>query len=528
MRMANTKSFAAAALSVVLALVLLAGCGTNAGNNGGETGNAAKTGDGSAGASTGKKPVELSMFIDFPWYPVKEWKGPIADMITEKTGVKLNITVSTDDNQLPVMIASGNLPDLIFTANQVDRLSNSNLSYPWDDLINKYAPDFKIDPTRKLVNSAPDGKFYTVRNAFATQEEWNANPFALGNDGNPGVAVRTDILKALGNPQIKTVDDFVNVLEKVKAKYPDMVPLIMDPNWMEQYFKAQFGVDVGGTELYEGDDNKLHMFITHPKMLEYYKFMNSLYRKGLIIGENFAFSNDQIDDDYANSGKAFAHMHTVSIADTDNLAAKKSGKPYTWQMLPTALSPDAVLVNDGIGFAGTFITKSNKHPEESIKFLQYLASDEGKKLVMWGVEGKQWHMDPKGYPVFNYNPNDGDYVNSQGLKWYYFYSDAIAEGLRAYVPGTQTTEALLETKKITKIRPVLGLIHAPADSEEQTIKTKIDDLVKNQRAKIILAKTEQEAVQAYQDMINTAQQYGMGKYEQWATEQYAQKKDLMK
>jgi putative aldouronate transport system substrate-binding protein len=221
-------------------------------------------------------------------------------------------------------------------------------------------------------------------------------------------------------------------------------------------------------------------------------------------------------------------MHTVSIAESDNLDAKKKGQPFEWKMLPTALSPDAVLVSDGIGFAGTFITKNNKHPAESINFLKYLASDEGKKLVMFGIEGKDWKMNPEGYPEFNYNPNDGDYVNSHGLKWYYFYSDAIVEGLRAYVPGSQTTEALLQVKEITKVRPVLGLIHAPADSEEATIKTKIDELVQNQRTKIFLAKSEDEAVQAYNDMVKTAEQYGMAKFEQWATEQYAMKKNLMK
>jgi len=524
MHNATANKWAYLASSMLLVLVLLAGC---SGGDAPNQGNASPS-TGGASSPAAKTPVELSMFIDMSWYPVKEWKGPIAEAITEKTGVKLNITVATDDNQLPAMIASGNLPDLIFTNSQVDRLSNPNLSYAWDDLIEKYAPDFEIDPMRKLVNMAPDGKFYTVRNAFATQAEWDANKYALGNDGNPGVAVRTDIMQELGNPKIQSLDDFVHVLEQVKAKHPDMVPLVMDPNWEEQYFKAQFGIDVGGSELYEGNDGKLHFYLTHPKMLDYYKFMNSLYRKGLILAENFAFSNDQIDDDYADSGKAFAHMHTVSIAESDNLDAQKKGQPFKWQMLPTALSPDAVLVSDGTGFAGTFITKNNKHPAESIHFLKYLASDEGKKLVMFGIEGKDWKMNPEGYPEFNYNPNDSDYVNSQGLKWYYFYSDAIVEGLRAYVPGSQTTEALLQVKKITKVRPVLGLIHAPADSEQATIKTKIDDLVQNLRTKIFLAKSEDEAVQAYNDMMKKAEQYGMSKFEQWATEQFASKKDLIK
>lgn len=79
----------AATLAAVLAFTLLSACGNNGNGEG------AKQGGDSPEKSGGVK--ELSLFIDAPWYPVKEWKGPIAEKITEKTGVKLNVTVATDD-----------------------------------------------------------------------------------------------------------------------------------------------------------------------------------------------------------------------------------------------------------------------------------------------------------------------------------------------------------------------------------------------------------------------------------------------
>jgi putative aldouronate transport system substrate-binding protein len=187
-----------------------------------------------------------------------------------------------------------------------------------------------------------------------------------------------------------------------------------------------------------------------------------------------------------------------------------------------------VLVNAGLGFSGTFITKKNKHPMESIQLLKYLASDEGKKLVMFGIEGEHWTMNPQGYPEFKYNTADGDFTVKNGLKWWYLYSDAIVEGLRGYVPGTQNTEALMQAKKITKIRPDLGLIQPLADSEERTIKTKIVEMVNNEKVKIFLAKSDEEAAKAYENMVKTAKQIGLEKYEKWANEQYAKKKALLK
>ncbi|MBW5445263.1 extracellular solute-binding protein [Cohnella sp. CFH 77786] len=512
-------------LVVVLVLALLSACSKSNGGGNQGTPEASPSAAGSEPASHGKDPVELSLFIDAPWYPVKEWKGPVADKITEKTGVKLKVTIATDDKQLPLMIASGDLPDLVFTYANVDRLSDSKLSYPWNELIANYAPDFKIDKTRIAIHTMDDGNFYTVRNAFATQEEMAQNKYSLGNDGNPGIAVREDILKELGNPPLRTLDDFVKVLGRVKEKYPDMIPLTMDKDWMEQYFLQQSGVE-GLLDGWYERDGKVDYVLRQPETLEYFKFMNSLYRSGFILAENFAYTNDQIDDQYATSGKAFAHSHTVSVADSDNIKVKNNGGSFTFKLLPSALSDKTVSVSSGLGFAGTFITKNNKDPEASIKFIQYLASEEGKKLTMFGVEGVHWTWNDEGYPNLKYDPSDSDFVNGNGIKWWYLYNDGVTEGMLSYVPGTQKTQALMERKAFTVYKPALGLIQTQPDSPEKTLKTKIDEMVKNEKVKIYLAKSEEEAVANYNNMLKNAEKLGLQKLVDWANETYQKKKDL--
>ncbi len=529
--MVRTKGYKSlnVVIIVMLILTLMAACSGN--NNGGNQATENKSETVTSKPDTKAEPaktdevVELTLFIDAFWYPVREWAGPIAEKLTEKTGVKMKVTVATDDNQLPLMIASGDLPDLIFTYNQVTRLSDPKLSYSWNELIEKYAPDFNIDPIRIAIHTMDDGNFYTVRNAFATQEEWDSNKYALGNDGNPGIAVREDILEELGNPPIQTLGDFVNVLDMVKNKYPDMIPLIMDMEWIEQYFLSQFGVEGGFNNWFERD-GKVESFIRHPNITEYFKFMNSLYRNGYIMAENFAHANDKIDDQYVLSGKAFAHMHTVSIADKNNAALQAEGVDFRYKMLPSALTDEAILVSGGTGFAGTFITKNNKHPDKSIKFLEYLATDEGKKLTMFGIEGEHWTWNDEGYPNLNYDPTDAAFVESNGIKWWYLYNDAITEGLFGYVPGTQTTQALMETKEITKHKPELGLIQAGPDSEERTIKTKIDEMIKNEKVRIYLADSEEEAMRAYDEMIKNAEQIGLQGLVDWANGVYQKKKGL--
>ncbi|OWR32433.1 ABC transporter substrate-binding protein [Saccharibacillus sp. O23] len=513
------KKISLLSMAGVLAISLLSACGSGGGDGKNASGEVPKA----EADANGVK--ELSIFIDAPWYPVKEWKGPVADKITEKTGIKLKVTVATDDKQLPLMISSGDLPDLVFTYSNIDRMSDSKLSYPWNELIEKYAPDFKIDKTRIAIHTMDDGNFYTVRNSFATQEEMAANKYAIGSDGNPGIAVREDIMKELGNPPIRSTDDFMKVLGMVKSKYPDMIPLIMDKDWLEQYFLQQFGVEALLDGWYE-HDGKVDYAIRQPEMLEFFKFMNALYRNGYILGENFAYTNDQIDDQYATSGKAFAHSHTVSVADTDNIKIKNSGQSYTFKMLPSALSDKTKIVSTGLGFAGTFITKKNKDPEASIKFLQYLASDEGKKLTMFGVEGEHWTWNDKGYPNLKYDPSDSDFINSNGIKWWYLYNDGVTEGLQGYVEGTQKTKALMERKEVTVYKPQLGLIQTQPDSQQKTIKTKIDEMIKNEKVKIYLAKSEEEAVANYEQMIKTAESMGLNDLVDWANQIYQEKKGL--
>lgn len=524
MNMKRGKKTFLLSLVLVLTLSILSACG-NSGNKT-PSNTPSNTDAGVKTDDTGAKDVvELSLFIDAPWYPVNEWKGPIAEKITEKTGVKLKVTVAADDKQLPLMISSGDLPDLVFTYAQVTRLSDSNLSYPWNELIEQYAPNFEIDKTRIAIHTMDDGNFYTVRNSFATQEEMAANKYAIGSDGNPGIAVREDILNELGNPPLQSVEDFVAVLTSVKEKYPDMIPLTMDKDWIEQYFLQQFGVE-GLLDGWYERDGKIEYVVRQPEVLEYFKFMNSLYRNGFVLAENYAYTNDQIDDEYAVSGKAFAHSHTVSIADSNNSKLKNNGAAYTFKMLPSALSKDAKIVSSGLGFAGTFITKNNKNPEASIKFIEYLASEEGRKLTMFGIEGEHWTWNEEGYPNLNYDPSDGDFVNSNGIKWWYLYNDGVMEGLQSYVPGTQKTQALLERKEVTIYKPEIGLIQTQPDSDERTTKTKIDEMIKNEKVKIYLASSEEEVIANYKKMIETAEQIGLNSLVEWANGIYQEKKHL--
>ncbi|SDZ67975.1 putative aldouronate transport system substrate-binding protein [Evansella caseinilytica] len=467
--------------------------------------------------------VELTLFLDHSWWPVREWSGAVPEEITKRTGVKLNIQVAADENQLPVMIASGDLPDLVFTYDQFDRMSDARISLPWNELIEQYTPTFEISPTNISVNTQADGNFYSIRNAFSSEEEWREFDKALPGAGTPGLAVREDILEYLGNPPLESLEDLENVLAAVKENYPDMIPLVMDINHIGSYLRNQMGIDVGaGGPWYERNGN-IHYSITHPNYLEYYKLMNRFYRNGYITAENFTFSDDQRDDQLVQNGEAFAHMYVMRVADENNTALENQGKDFTFKLITKMLTEEAVFVDSMIGWSGVFITTNNSNPEKSIQLMEFLLSEDGQQLGLWGIEGEHWTMNEEGYPDFQYNTNDSEYTDGEGIYWWGLLgSSAVNEGLGSYVPGTQGTEGLIEVKNNTLYRPEIGLIRTPADSDEQNIENRLDEMIKNEETRIYLADSEEQAVQAYDDMLETAKGIGMTKLEEWATEEYQQ------
>lgn len=79
---------------------------------------------------------------------------------------------------------------------------------------------------------------------------------------------------------------------------------------------------------------------------------------------------------------------------------------------------------------------------------------------------------------------------------------------------------------ITAYKPALGLIQTQPDSKEKTIKTKIDEMIKNEKVKIYRASSEEEAVAKYENMVKTAENMGLQELVDWANETYRKKKDL--
>jgi putative aldouronate transport system substrate-binding protein len=461
--------------------------------------------------------VTFDLFVNHSWFPVREWSGSVPEAITEKTGVTMNVTVAADDKQLPLMIASGDLPDLVFTASNLDRLSNSDISYAWDELIAQYAPDFVVDKTRIAIHTKEDGHYYTIRNNFATQEEWDAAPSAVINSASLGL--RKDILEAVGNPELNSLEDLEALFGTVKSEYPDMIPLILDKNWGVNYFRMQYGVPSVYTDLYVNDDGQVNYYIEHPGMLEVYKYINRLYRNGYLIAENFAFKDPLMDNEYVINGTAFAHAENTNDIDDQNGQIRSNGDDYSYTQLMHTLSDAAKTTYASVGWAGVFITKNNKDPESAIKFMQFMFTEEGQKLGFWGIEGKHYKYNTEEkYPELLYTKGDSEYVNAEGIGFWGLMSNSAA--LEQVQMNTESAKVKKLATDIALFVPELGMLIPDSDSDEGIILTKLKEMIATEEVNIYMANSDEAVLGAYNEMMNKAEQIGLATYKEWLNAEY--------
>ena len=376
-------------------------------------------------ADTSDEVKTLSVFINHSWYPTKTFTGIIPEEITEQTGVKLDPTIAVDDKQLGVMIASGTLPDLIYTCDNLDRLSNADLCYSYDDLISEYNIQWNIDPLLRgnALAYSTDNKIYCVPNHFSTTQDWTEQNF--GVPMLPTLLYRKDLYEKLGSPKLETLDDLTALFGMVEEQMPDITPFTFDTyNWRFRILQIWTGCT--WTNFPKQEDGTYKHYTETTNYYDMLKMLNGWYRAGYMTADNFAATTTTAKVPY-QSGKAFCF--TGPTQDTENQAALTSLDPSYISVESMPLSDYKYLTSD-IGWSGCFITKNCSDPEAAIKLMAWMFTPEAQMLTQNGREGIEYTIGDNGIPVFSQEWVDAtanDTLKDIYNPWYYFGGSAIAE-----------------------------------------------------------------------------------------------------
>ncbi|MFD2116597.1 extracellular solute-binding protein [Paenibacillus yanchengensis] len=464
---------------VVLTMLvsLIAACGGN-GNNGGKTNTAtnateqpgnSSTVEPGAGSSSGKitdKPITLK------WYQVNYAGAELTNMgesagfkeIERRTGVKIEWQHPPSDDQINLMLASGEYPDVIFwNFGSVNRglkgLIDDGVAIKLNDLIEQHAPNYKAQ-----LDKYPEIKKMAIMNdgTMPAFYQLDPDPKRLAYSGH---YLRKDWLDKLNLTPPTTIDEWYTVLKSFKDGdpngngQPDEIPYSIA--------KVNGGVLGGGTSgitefaaawgvldgfYHHPDTNTLAYGPIEPAFKDFLTTMNQWYAEGLIDSEYASTDGKSRDTKIQGNLLGSTYGFIGSGIGNNTSAARPNNPDFTLLGVTPPVGPAGKPYNytndlvQKVGLQG-IITKSNPYPVETVKFLDYLYSEEGQEILNWGIEGESYtKVDGKKQFTDNILNNPDGKSPSQAIAHYAFPINGFTKTME-FEPYSQINLVLPEQKQ---------------------------------------------------------------------------------
>ncbi|MEK5480277.1 ABC transporter substrate-binding protein [Paenibacillus sp. FSL R5-0407] len=535
-------------------LLVTAGCG-NSGDKAVNPGNSTGGDDNS--------PISFTFFGADANPSWNNMKDDVGKEITAKTGVTLeaefDVGSGGGQDKISLMAASGDYPDLIYAKGELGKLVDADAIIDLTDLIEEHAPNIKkimSENMNRLKYSNEDQAIYAIPTNIGVGQQYF--------DATNGFQVQHRVLKELGYPEIRTIDDFEKVLREYTEKHPTTdgqptIPLTLNADGWKMLITVtnQANNTTGGMN--DGEyhvDPETYEAMLHykrPVEREYFRWLNKLYNDGLLDKDSFVQKEDQYKAKIASGRVLGLTSVDWEYGEAEN-ALKAAGKyEYTYAHFPVTLSEeykDHAMQSFGVDGYGISITTACKDPVRAIKFLDWLASDEGQVLRNWGIEGKQYNVEngTRVIPddVLNKKVNDAStFTKETGVDLYttlaprygdgvkdatgnYYttnfpeqiiakYSDVEKETLAAYKATTWKDLFPSEDELPVKEWGALYNMQVPTDGDYQVIYQKTQDIIQKRIPEAILAKAD-KFDQVYDDFLAELDKVGAEKMEKEYTE----------
>lgn len=410
-------------LLLVMTMLLLAACGSNNGNAG--TSNSGNE----AGEGTSLEPITVRLASGDANPQWDDMQSEIGKVIQEKTGITLQQEFpvgGSDADMFALMVASDEYPDLVMPKGQVNKLVDAGALIDLRPLLEEHAPNIlKVygEYMNRLAYSSEDDAIYTLPLAGVGQTYF---------DAGGGFQLQHQVLEELGYPEIKTLEDYENAIKTYLEKNPttaDGQPRVglslNGGEWQilisvtNPAFYATGAPDDG--EFYVNQDtHEVMMHYQRPEEREYFRWLNHMNDIGLLDKESFVQKYDQYKAKIA-SGRVLGIIdQDWDYAEAENALKAEGRFAETYANFPVTLDEtfkDASFMGTGyLGGYGVGITVDAKDPVRIIKFLDYLASEEGQILVNWGIEGKHYTVDDNGKRIIPQEINDRKVNDANNFK----------------------------------------------------------------------------------------------------------------
>ncbi len=370
-------------------------------------------GEGGESGSKKGKPMNISIFT------IQQRQQPPADnkmykWIEEKFGVtfSFDILVGDKDQKIGVLIASGDLPDLV----EVDspKFQEAGCLLPLEDLVEKYAPNLRkhYDSAWKQMLDIDGGHIYSLP-GYGVYDGPDQGTFYNQN----GFWIQKAVLKEFGYPEIKTVDEFFDLIEKYAKKYPTINGMPTIPFsiitadweafnlWNPPNFLAGYPNDGNG---HVTEKNGKYVYadnFTDENAKRWFKLANGYFQRNLIDPASFTDNRDQYYAKVAQGRVLGMFIQGWQFqGDAENTLKTSGMYERTYAPLPVVFDKsvkphyrDLTIPNLQRGYG--FTTKcGEKKAIEILKFMDEMIKEENQKVLQWGFEGTDWQKDDQGRP----------------------------------------------------------------------------------------------------------------------------------
>lgn len=553
--MKKMKKIAALTLTAAMTAGLLSGCGNAASTN-------------------GDSPITLTVFSQLANYS-GEQAGWSADILLEKFNVILNIVPDLNGTYQTRMEA-GDLGDIVvFGSNGDDYLNaiEAGLLYDWneDNLLAEYGPYIQEHMGNALTQNAniSGGTTYGFGHAVASSREEHQAFFYTWD-------VRWDLYKQLGYPEVKNLDDLVELFKQMKEICPTddngnpTYAVSLWPDWdgdMVMYVKstatAYYGYDELGIGLYDPETGNYYdcLDVDGP-YIEALRFYNKLYQNNLLDPDSMTATYDTMTEKVQAGGTFFSIFNYAgrSVYNTDEHLAE--GKMMN-SLVPSEASPIVYGMDTLGGNRIWAIGAKTDYPELCMEIINYLSTPEGRLTMEYGPQGVCWDYDEDGYTYFTelgkkchadietsmeeagYKGtfHDGqlqinnitwalDAINpdSNGER---YNCDYWASNLNANVSeieqdwkdftGCNTTDEYMESGNYT-VAPASAFTQSKQDAEFKTKWTQTTDCITTYSWNAIYAKDDAEFDSIVAEMIQKANEYYYEECLEWSLNEAALRK----
>lgn len=533
-----------------------------------------------------EKPQEL-ITLDV-YSQLANWSGTqigwYAALLEDKFNVRLNIIPDTEGTY-ETLVESGDLGDIVVWGDngaEYKKAVQLGLLYDWEegDLCKTYAPmiwkncQIALETNRKISG---DGHIYGIGHGVAMSKDDHQSFFYTWD-------IRWDLYKQLGYPKVKNLDDYLELLKKMKEICPkdengrETYAVSLWPDWdgdMVMYVKsmatAYYGYDEHHVGLYNPKNGEYYdALMENGPYLEMLRFFNKLYQNNLLDPNSMTQTWDQMSEKVKAGGTFFSIFNFAGSAAYNTTEHMNQGK----MMLPL-VPEDAAPAVYGMSMLGGnriwSIGAYTEYPELCMEILNYLFTPEGAMTIWYGLPGLMWYYDENGYTHFTdlgLKCNRDPHYDLSGVKWTSPWTGKTYTLGANYTDGSlqiNNTTWVIDTKnpdsngetfnkdswrsmagpaqssiekdwrdyfKVTTVNEYMkkgkytvvpGTSYsAPKRSDElELIWTQVTQAIKQYSWRAIYAKNDGEFNYHVQQMIKVCKEYGYDKVREWSRQQAA-------